>query len=127
VLEREQLLLCTAPSLEDTVGVPHALVAVAVPRAPFMSAVDGLHPSDRVVPPVTRDEVLTPELHLTVRDIVAVLPQASLAVKVLVCELLHPLLTTAPSVEVKVGVPQASVALAVPSEPAGAVGLQPSI
>jgi hypothetical protein len=37
-------LLTTAPSEEDTVGTPHASVAEAEPRAPFISPVVGLHP-----------------------------------------------------------------------------------
>jgi len=52
-----------------------------------------------------------------VRDVVAVLPQASVAVNVLVCERKHPLLTTPPVDEVTVGVPQPSVAEAEPSAP----------
>ena len=70
---------------------------------------------------------VTSAIHLTVRDVVEVLRQASVAVNVLVCERLHPLLTTAPSDEVIVGAPQASVAVAVPSEPSGLDGLQPRI
>ena len=56
-----------------------------------------------------------------------VFPQASIAVNVLVCERLHPLLTIGPSVVVNVGVPQASKALATPSIVGIAVGagLQP--
>ena len=58
---------------------------------------------------------------------VAVLPQPSEAVNVLICDLKHPLLLIAPSVNVTVGVPQASVAVAVPSEVLISIGLQPSV
>ena len=58
---------------------------------------------------------------------VAELPQASEAVNVLTCDLKHPLVVIAPSLEVMVGVPQASVAVAVPSEVLRSVGLQPSV
>ena len=59
---------------------------------------------------------------------VAVLPQASLAVNVLVCEALHEVVVIVPSVDVIVGVLQPSVAVAEPSaaEIADEVGLQPS-
>ena len=75
--------------------------------------------------PVKTGAVIS-EVHVTILDIVAVLLQASLAVKVLVCERLHPVLTIAPSLCVMVVAPQASVALAVPSEPAGSEGLHPN-
>ena len=45
---------------------------------------------------------------------------------VLVCERRHPLLCTEPSLCVTVGVPQASVAVALPSEAAGFDGLHPN-
>ena len=53
-------------------------------------------------------------VQLTVRDVVEVLLHPSLAVKVLVCDLLHVPLTN-PSTELIVGVPHASVAVAVPN------------
>ena len=71
------------------------------------------------------DGGVTSEIHLTVRDVVEVLRQPSVAVNVLVLERLHPLLTTAPSEDVIVTAPQPSVAVAVPSEPSGLAGLQP--
>ena len=77
-------MLLTLPSLEDTVGTPHASVAVAVPNAPFISPADGLHPRDVVVPPVVNTGGVTSAVHVTVRDAVDVLPQKSLAVHVLV-------------------------------------------
>jgi hypothetical protein len=58
--------------------------------------------------------------------IVAVLPQASTAVKVLTCDLEQPVLFIIPSLELTVGAPQASVAVAVPREVLISVGLQPS-
>src|SRR4030095_13431060 len=129
VCERLHPLLLTEPSLEVTVGVPQASVAVAVPRAPFISPPDGLHASVVVVPPEVITGGVTSAVHVTVRDAVAVLPQASLAVNVLVCERPHPLLLTLPSLEETVGVPQASVAVAVPSELliSPADGLHPSV
>ena len=66
-------------------------------------------------------------LHVTVLEAVDVLPQASLAVNVLVCERSHPLVTIAPVVVVNVGAPHASEAVAAPSaaEIAFVEGLQP--
>ena len=68
-------------------------------------------------------------VHVTVLDTVAVLPQASLAVNVLVCDLAQPLLVIAPSLEVIVGVLQASVAVAVPHAAfiSACDGLQPKV
>ena len=58
---------------------------------------------------------------------VAELRQASLAVNVLVKERLQPpVVTIAPSLEVIVTAPQASVAVAVPSEEEGEAGLHPN-
>ena len=57
---------------------------------------------------------------------VAELLQPSLAVNVLVKERLQPAVTIAPSLEVIVTDPQASVAVAVPSEPVGFGGLHPN-
>jgi len=66
-------------------------------------------------------------VHVTVLESVAVLPQASVAINVLVCDLLHDVLTILPSLDDTVGVPQASVAVAEPSAAliAAAEGLQP--
>ena len=64
--------------------------------------------------------------HVTVRDVVDELLQPSIAVKVLVNERPQTLLTTEPSDEVIVTEPHASVAVAVPSEPAGLAGLHGS-
>src|SRR5687767_2894704 len=129
VCERLHPLLLTLPSLVDTVGTPHASVAVAVPRALLISLAAGLHPSVVVVPPVVSTGAVTSAVHVTVLDAVEVLPQKSLAVNVLVCERLHPLLLTLPSLEDTVGTPQASVAVAVPSALliSLAAGLHPSV
>jgi hypothetical protein len=54
-----------------------------------------------------------------------VLPQASVAVYVLVCVLIQPLVPTEPKAEVIVGVPQASVAVAAPAAGTPLAGLQP--
>jgi len=67
-------------------------------------------------------------VHVTVLEVVAVLPQASLAVNVLVCDALHEVVVIVPSVDVIVVVVQPSVAVAVPraAEISEAEGLQPS-
>src|SRR5687767_2640982 len=129
VCERPHPSLLTGPSLEDTVGTPHASVAVAVPSALLISLAAGLHARVVVVPPVVSTGAVTSAVHVTVLDAVEVLPQKSLAVNVLVCERLHPLLVTLPSLEDTVGTPQASVAVAVPSALliSLAAGLHPSV
>ena len=125
VCVREQLLLVTAPSTAETVGVLQASVAVAVPNAAFKSEAEGLQPNVNVVPPAVRVGGVTSAVHLTVLDVVDVFRQPSVAVKVLVLERLHPSLTIDPSDDVIVTAPQTSVAVAVPSEPSGLAGLQP--
>jgi len=64
-----------------------------------------------------------------VLEVVAVLPQASLAVNVLVCEALHEVVDIVPSAAVIVAVLQPSVAVAVPraASISAAEGLQPSV
>jgi hypothetical protein len=85
VCERPQPLLETSPSLgADTVGVPQASVAVAVPRALLISPPDGLQPRVVVVPPVVITGAVLSAVQVTVRDAVDVFPQASRAVHVLV-------------------------------------------
>ena len=121
-------MLLTVPSLCDSVGVPQASVAVAVPRAAPISFAEGLHPRVVVVPPVVITGGVTSAVQVTVLEIVEVLPQPSLAVNVLVCERLQSVLPTEPSLcDIVVG-PQASVAVA-PSSAAlisEAAGLQPN-
>src|SRR6185503_15647913 len=97
VCERAQPLLVTLPSLCVTVVVPQASVAEAEPSARPISLADGLHPSDVAVPLAVIVGGVVSEVHVTVLDAVAVLPQASLAVNVLVCEREQPLLLTGPS------------------------------
>ena len=128
VCEREQLLLATLPSLEVIVVLPHASVADALPSAPLISAADGLQPSVVVVPPVVIDGAELSAVHVIVLDAVAVLPQASLIVNVLVCEREQVLLVMLPSLEVIVVLPQASVADAEPNAVliSDAEGLHPS-
>ena len=72
------------------VGVPQASVADAVPNAPAIAAADGLHAKLPAVVTVIVGGVRS-LVHVTVDDAVAVLPQASVAVNVLVCERRHPL------------------------------------
>ena len=71
---------------------------------------------------------VTSAVHVTVREVVDVLLQASFAVNVLVWERSQLLLITEPSDEVIVGVPHASVAAAVPNAAVIAVaeGLHPN-
>ena len=64
-------------------------------------------------------------VQVTLLDVVAVLPHASVAVKILVCERKHPLLLIAPSTCVTVGMPHPSVAVADPSVASILVGLHP--
>jgi hypothetical protein len=129
VCERPQLVVVTDPSVDVTVGMPHASVAVAVPNASLIFPSDGLHPSVVVVPPDVRTGGVRSTIHVTVLDVVDVLPHASLAVHVLVCERPQPLLDTLPSLDPTVGVLQASVAVAVPNAPliSPADGLHPSV
>ena len=67
-------------------------------------------------------------VHITVLVMVAVLPQASTAINVLVCDTEHEEVVIVPSVDVIVVVLQPSVAVAVPSAAliSEAEGLQPS-
>ena len=71
-------------------GVPQASVAVAVPNAAAIAPDEGLQPNVPAVVTVIVGGVRS-LVHVTVDDAVAVLPQASVAVNVLVCELEHPL------------------------------------
>jgi hypothetical protein len=104
-----------------TVGVPHASDAVGATE----DGTEAVQSTSTLAGVVTNTGAVLSAVHLTVREVVEVLLQPSLAVKVLVLERLHPLLTTAPSDEVIVTAPQASFAVAVPSEPSGLAGLQP--
>jgi hypothetical protein len=129
VCEREQPLLSTSPVDEVTVGLPQASVAVAEPSAASIAAADGLQPRLPFagVPVAVIVGAVTSTVHVAVRDVVAVLPHASVAVNVLVCIRVHPSLDILPVDEVTVGLPQASVAVAEPNAAsiAAADGLQP--
>jgi hypothetical protein len=129
VLEDEQEVVDTAPSVEVTETVLQASVAVAVPSAALISEAEGLQPSDVAVPVAVITGGTRSLVHVTVLVIVAVLPQASLAVNVLVCEAEQEAVVTVPSADVIVVVPQPSVAVAEPSaaEISEADGLQPSV
>jgi len=93
-----------------------------------MAADDGLHPNVPAVVTVIVGGVRS-LVHVTVLEVVALLPQASTAVNVLICVTVHPEVVAAPSLDVTVGVPQASVAVAVPSAALifEAVGLHPNV
>ena len=110
----------TAPSDAAGVSAPLQLSdAVAPPNAPLIVAVDGLHASvvDEVAVGVTTGAVIS-NVQVTVRDNVPVLPHASVAVHVLVCDLAQPVDPTAPSDAVGVRTPlQLSEAVAPPSAP----------
>ena len=74
----------TDPSEELIIGVPQADVAVALPSAAFISVADGLHPRIVFVYVPVNVGGLGAVAHVTVLDVIAVLPQASIAVNVLV-------------------------------------------
>jgi len=117
-----------APSLDVTIGVLHAAVAVAEPSAAVISEAEGLHPRVTEAGVIIIVGGLGALNQVTVLVTVAVLPQASTAVKVLICEEEQVLVDTAPSVNEIVGTPQPSVAVAVPRAAviSEAAGLQPS-
>ena len=79
------------PVVVVTVGVPQASVAVADPSAASIAAADGLHPAGNGVTATVITGAVISSVHVAVLVSVAVLPQASVAVKVLVCDLIHPL------------------------------------
>ena len=126
--EKAQPFDCTAPSVNVTIGVLQAAVAVADPSAAVISEAEGLQPR------VTRAGViiivggLGALSQVTVLVIVAELPQPSTAVNILVCEEEQLLVDIAPSVEVILTALHASVADADPSAAviADEAGLQPS-
>ena len=115
VCEAEQPLDCTGPSVTVTAGDPQAAVAVAEPSAATISEADGLQPSVATAPVIIMVGGLGTLVHVTVVEAVAVLPQASMAINVLVLEALHDVVDTAPSLDVTDAVLQPSEAVAVPS------------
>ena len=119
---------CTAPSVNVTIGVLQAAVAVADPSAASIAATEGLQPRVTEAGIIIRVGALGVLSQVTVLDVVALLPQPSTAVNVLVCEEEQLVVVTDPSVAVILTALHASVAVAVPSAAsiAAAVGLQPS-
>jgi hypothetical protein len=116
-----QPLVPIEPKAEVIVGVPQASVAVAAPGAGTPA---GLQPRSEPGGQKVNTGGVTSNVHVNTCVQVAVLPQASVAVDVLVCDRRQPLEEMLPKAEVIVGVPQASVAVAAPG--AGTpVGLQP--
>ena len=76
----------TGPVETVIVGVPHSSLALAEPRAASIAADVGLHPSVDVVPVAVITGGVAFDVQVTVLDAVAVLPHASVAVNVLVCD-----------------------------------------
>src|SRR4249920_3931472 len=126
--EKAQPLEVTAPSVNVTIGVLHAAVAVADPRAAVISEAEGLQPRVTEAGVIIMVGALGVLSQVTVLEVVAELPQPSTAVNVLVCEEEQLLVDTAPSVNVIVAMLHPSVADAEPSAAviADEVGLQPS-
>ena len=81
---RSQPLLPTVPEVGVGVKVPQMSVAVAVPKAASMTAAVGLQPNVVVDPVAVITGTMLSNVQLTVRDALAVLLQASVAVHVLV-------------------------------------------
>jgi len=110
------------------VAPPQASVADALPNAALIADEDGLQPNELVVPVAVMVGAVISNVHVAVRDAVAVLPQASVAVHVRVWLRIHPLLDIPPVDVVTVGVLHPSVADAVPRAASIAAedGLQPS-
>jgi hypothetical protein len=122
-------VVTTGPSETITAGVLQAAVAVAEPRAALISEAEGLQPSVATAPVIIIAGGLGALVHVTVVEAVAVLPQASTAVNVLVLEAEHDVVDIAPSLDVTDAVLQPSEAVAVPSAAviSEADGLQPRV
>jgi len=124
-------LLVTAPSVGDvTVAEPQASVAAADPNALVILLAAGLHPNGTVVNVLVKVGGVLSSVHVTVRHADAVLLHPSVAMNILFCERLHPLLVTLPSGgDVTVAAPQASVADADPNAPVISLarGLHPNV
>ena len=121
VCERVHPVTVILPSAEVMVGVPHASVAVAVPGAGTSA---GLHPKSPPAGQNVNVGGVVSDIQVKSCVQVDVLPHPSVAVYVLVWDLIHPLTVIAPKDDVIEGVPQASVAVAVPGAGTPA-GLQP--
>jgi hypothetical protein len=126
--EKLQPLEVTAPSVNVTIGVLQAAVAVADPSAAVISEAEGLQPRVTEAGIIIMVGGLGALSQVTVLDVVALLPQPSTAVNILVCEEEQLLVDTAPSVDVILTTLQPSVADAEPSAAviADEAGLQPS-
>src|SRR6187402_744898 len=126
--EKAQPFDCTAPSVNVTIGVLQAAVAVADPSAAGISEAEGLQPRVTKAGVIIMVGALGALSQVTVLEVVALLPQPSTAVNVLVCEEEQLDVDTAPSVNVIVAMLQPSVADADPSAAVISVakGLQPS-
>ena len=124
-----QLVVDTDPSLEVTVGVLQASVAIADPSAALISEAVELQPRDKLVPFAVIVGGVASLVHVTILEVVVELLQPSIAVHFLVCDLEHPVEITEPSLDVNVGAPQASEAVALPSAAviSDAEGLQPKL
>ena len=109
---------------------PQPSVAVAVPSAALISAAVGLHANVLVVPVGVITGGVRSEVQVTVLDAVLELPQASMAVNVLICVTIQSAVVAVASVKVRlVTGPQPSVAVAVPSAAliSAAVGLHANV
>ena len=78
------MVVDATPSVAVTETVLQASVAVAVPRAALISEAEGLHPRVTEAGVIIIVGGLGALSHVTVLEVVAVLPQPSTAVKVLV-------------------------------------------
>ena len=128
ICEALHALVITGPSVNVTIGVLHAAVAVAEPSAAVISEAEGLQPRVTKAGVIIIVGGLGALNQVTVLDTVAELPHPSMAVNILVCEEEQVVVDTAPSVNITVGIPQPSVAVAEPSAAviSEAAGLQPS-
>src|SRR5204862_5038192 len=93
-------------------GVPQLSLAVAVPAAGTEA---GLHPRLEPAGHEVNTGASVSTVHVNECVHVDELPQASVGVQVRVCVLVHPLTLTLPRDEVMLGVPQLSLAVAVPA------------
>jgi hypothetical protein len=106
-----------------TVGAPHASVAVTVPI--FGAGTVPLHPGTTTAAGHVIVGGVTSTVLVKVCVQVAVLPQASVAMYVLVVVSVHPTRLTASLTKVTVGAPHASVAVTDVISGAGTVPLHP--
>jgi hypothetical protein len=91
-----QVLVCdlvqvpvTGPSLATAVTTAQLSEAVAEPNASLISVAVGLQPNVNVVPVAVITGGVVSSVHVTVREVVAIFPHTSVAVKVLICDLLQ--------------------------------------